>query len=194
VSVKNPFFIPAPPSLSSETVQLRFYQGLTYPEDSDGGTQFRKFGTTSGFQWSNSSLLQNVQHSQVMPFSFLMYISASQFFRDSNFQPIETNISGVVTVMSGTSDTTSTVLCDKAPSKQFAFALSPELFWAKLNMSLAFCSPQSLNGQSFTLTANATANLTAGRYVFDVEVTQANTSQVFRILEGIATVTPNVTR
>jgi len=62
--------------------------------------------------------------------------------------------------------------------------------------SVAFTvSVAASNGEiTLALTANATANLTAGRYVFDVEVTQANTSEVFRILEGIATVTPNVTR
>lgn len=42
------------------------------------------------------------------------------------------------------------------------------------------------------LSANATANLTAGRYVYDVELT--NTGTVSRIFEGIVTVTPQVTR
>lgn len=46
---------------------------------------------------------------------------------------------------------------------------------------------------TISLTANATANLTAGRYVYDVELT-SNTGVVSRVLEGIVTVTPNVTR
>lgn len=43
------------------------------------------------------------------------------------------------------------------------------------------------------LTANATANIVAGRYVYDVELTHSS-GQVSRVLEGIVTVTPNVTR
>lgn len=64
----------------------------------------------------------------------------------------------------------------------------------------------SSNSQSFTvslnssegivtlaLTASQTANLTAGRYVYDVEVISA-ANVVSRIVEGIVTVTPEVTR
>ena len=43
------------------------------------------------------------------------------------------------------------------------------------------------------LSANATANLVAGRYVYDVELTQPS-GDVTRIFEGIVTVTPQVTR
>lgn len=45
---------------------------------------------------------------------------------------------------------------------------------------------------TLSLTANQTANLTAGRYVYDVELT--NSGVISRIIEGIVTVTPNVTR
>jgi hypothetical protein len=45
---------------------------------------------------------------------------------------------------------------------------------------------------SLTLTANQTSNLVFGRYVYDVEIT--NDSQVSRIIEGIVSVTPQVTR
>jgi hypothetical protein len=64
----------------------------------------------------------------------------------------------------------------------------------------------SSNSQSFTvslnstegtvalsLTAAQTANLTAGRYVYDVEVV-SGANVVSRIIEGIVTVTPEVTR
>lgn len=42
------------------------------------------------------------------------------------------------------------------------------------------------------LTANATSLITPGRYVYDCEIT--NGGVVSRILEGIVTVTPEVTR
>lgn len=45
---------------------------------------------------------------------------------------------------------------------------------------------------SLTLTANQTASLSSGRYVYDVEIT--NGSTISRVVEGIITVTPNVTR
>ena len=64
----------------------------------------------------------------------------------------------------------------------------------------------SSNSQSFTvtlgevsgtvalgLTATQTANLVPGRYVYDVEVV-SGANVVSRIIEGIVTVTPEVTR
>lgn len=45
---------------------------------------------------------------------------------------------------------------------------------------------------SLSLTDSQTANLSAGRYVYDVEITDGTT--VSRVVEGIITVTPNVTR
>lgn len=44
-----------------------------------------------------------------------------------------------------------------------------------------------------SLTANQTSSLVAGRYVYDVEAAAANNA-VSRIVEGIVTVTPQVTR
>lgn len=46
---------------------------------------------------------------------------------------------------------------------------------------------------TLALTANQTTNLTAGRYVYDVEVTDGS-GIISRIVEGIVTVSPNVTR
>jgi len=46
---------------------------------------------------------------------------------------------------------------------------------------------------TLSLTANQTANMASGRYVYDVELTDASNS-VSRIVEGIVTVTPQVTR
>jgi hypothetical protein len=45
---------------------------------------------------------------------------------------------------------------------------------------------------SLSLTANQTSSITSGRYVYDVEI--SNGSSVSRIVEGIVTVTPQVTR
>lgn len=45
---------------------------------------------------------------------------------------------------------------------------------------------------TLTMSANATANIVSGRYVYDCELTTGNT--VSRVLEGIVTVTPQVTR
>lgn len=57
-------------------------------------------------------------------------------------------------------------------------------FTASINVATAVVS--------LSLTANQTSNLTAGRYVYDVEI--QNGSVVTRIVEGIVTVTPQVTR
>lgn len=45
-----------------------------------------------------------------------------------------------------------------------------------------------------SMNATATANVTDGRYMFDVEVYSANTGFVYRVAEGILTVTPEVTK
>jgi hypothetical protein len=46
---------------------------------------------------------------------------------------------------------------------------------------------------TISMSAANTANLTPGRYVYDVEIQNPN-GDVTRIFEGIATVLPNVTR
>ena len=46
---------------------------------------------------------------------------------------------------------------------------------------------------TLTLTANVTTGLSAGRYVYDVELINPS-NVVSRILEGLITVTPEVTR
>ena len=45
---------------------------------------------------------------------------------------------------------------------------------------------------TISLTAAETALLKAGRYVYDIEI--ASSAETLRVLEGIVTVTPNVTR
>lgn len=46
---------------------------------------------------------------------------------------------------------------------------------------------------SLTLTADQTADLEPGRYVYDVELTDASNS-ISRIVEGVVTIAPQVTR
>lgn len=46
---------------------------------------------------------------------------------------------------------------------------------------------------TLSLSSAQTANLVSGRYVYDVEITDGD-GVVSRIVEGIVTVTPNVTR
>jgi len=45
---------------------------------------------------------------------------------------------------------------------------------------------------TLSLTAAETSNLKAGRYVYDIEI--VSSSETIRVLEGIVTVTPEVTR
>lgn len=52
----------------------------------------------------------------------------------------------------------------------------------------------ALNGEiTMTMNANTTANIKAGRYLFDMRVTDRD-GVVNRILEGIITVTPRISR
>jgi hypothetical protein len=59
--------------------------------------------------------------------------------------------------------------------------------------AVSFTTTVSNGSIIISLTANQTANMVSGRYVYDIElIDPANT--VLRILEGIVTVTPEVTR
>lgn len=62
------------------------------------------------------------------------------------------------------------------------------------NSATAFSISVYSNGTvTAALSANQTANLVSGRYVYDIELTNA-VSEVTRIVEGIITITPQVTR
>ena len=51
----------------------------------------------------------------------------------------------------------------------------------------------AINGEiTLSLTAAESANVKAGRYLYDVEITSGNT--VVRVVEGIVTVMPEITR
>ena len=47
---------------------------------------------------------------------------------------------------------------------------------------------------TLSLTSSQTNNMVAGRYVYDVEITEISTNAISRVVEGIVTVTPGVTR
>lgn len=47
---------------------------------------------------------------------------------------------------------------------------------------------------TLSLTSTQTSNLVSGRYVYDVELNDTGSNEVSRIVEGIVTVTPQVTR
>ena len=69
-------------------------------------------------------------------------------------------------------------------------------WYTSANTSATFgTSINTLSGViTLSLSANQSANLTYGRYVYDVELTETSSNTVTRIIEGIATVTPQVTR
>lgn len=46
---------------------------------------------------------------------------------------------------------------------------------------------------TLSLNANTTANISSGRYMYDVEIHDSS-NNITRVVEGIVTVTPNITR
>ena len=67
-------------------------------------------------------------------------------------------------------------------------------WYTSTNASATFTTSINVDSGVITLSlsANATSNLVAGRYVYDVEINDG--SAVSRVVEGIVTVTPQVTR
>jgi hypothetical protein len=63
---------------------------------------------------------------------------------------------------------------------------------SKKEFTVSISAP-ALGEITMAMTAANTANLTAGRYVYDVEIDDG-AGEVTRIFEGIITVLPNVTR
>lgn len=66
--------------------------------------------------------------------------------------------------------------------------------WYTSTNSTSFDVTLSDSSVSLGLSSSVTTNLAAGRYVYDVELTDTSANTISRILEGIVTVTPNVTR
>jgi hypothetical protein len=67
-------------------------------------------------------------------------------------------------------------------------------WYSSTNAAATFTTTINVSSGVITLglTANQTSNLVAGRYVYDVEINDGG--EVSRIVEGIVTVTPQVTR
>lgn len=65
---------------------------------------------------------------------------------------------------------------------------------ANASANLTFTITDAANGEiTMSLTDSQTANIKAGRYLFDVETVDTS-NVVSRVLEGIITVTPQITR
>lgn len=62
-----------------------------------------------------------------------------------------------------------------------------------VDFTLEIADPSTLGQINASLTATQTATLEEGRYVYDIEVTSTS-GTVTRVLEGIITVSPQVTR
>lgn len=64
------------------------------------------------------------------------------------------------------------------------------------NATATFSTTVNVGQGSVTLdlSANTTANIAPGRYVYDAIITDSNTNVTTRILEGIIEVSPRVTR
>ena len=69
-------------------------------------------------------------------------------------------------------------------------------WYTSINPSATFTATVNTISSVITLKLNATetSSLSPGRYVYDVEIHEINGQSVSRIVEGIITVTPEVTR
>jgi len=69
-------------------------------------------------------------------------------------------------------------------------------WYTSSNPSATFTTNINVASGVITLSLNSTstAALSAGRYVYDVEITDGGTGDISRVVEGIITVNPNVTR
>lgn len=66
-------------------------------------------------------------------------------------------------------------------------------FTSTTSYAFAVSISPTIGTVTLSMTANSSANVVAGRYVYDCELTDVN-GAVTRLIEGIATVTPQVTR
>jgi hypothetical protein len=65
--------------------------------------------------------------------------------------------------------------------------------WYTSSNAVAFTTNTANGSVSLSLTANQSSSLESGRYVYDIVVTDGSNT-VTRIVEGIVTVTPRVTK
>ena len=62
------------------------------------------------------------------------------------------------------------------------------------SMTVAFNADRTTGKIDLSLTATQTGALKAGRYVYDLSITTSDSSTTTRVVEGIATVNPSVSR
>lgn len=106
-----------------------------------------------------------------------------------------------ITIDQGSSFTTQIDLTDENddPIELAAYTANAQIrrWYTSTNAAAIFTTSTGTNTAAgiitLSLTANQTANLEYGRYVYDVNVTDASNTTT-RIVEGIVTVTPGVTR
>jgi len=68
-------------------------------------------------------------------------------------------------------------------------------YYSSSNTAFTVVITTPVSGEiTLTLTAAQTANVKAGRYVYDLELVRSNTLTVERVVEGIVTVYPEVTK
>lgn len=69
-------------------------------------------------------------------------------------------------------------------------------WYTSLSAAATFTTSINVNSGTVTLslTSDQTSNITAGRYVYDVELTEQSTNAISRIVEGIVTITPQATK
>lgn len=60
--------------------------------------------------------------------------------------------------------------------------------------TVAIGANSELGQLTMSMAANTTQTLTAGRYVYDLEIYSSGNTTVTRVVEGIVTVSPGVTR
>lgn len=62
------------------------------------------------------------------------------------------------------------------------------------SFTVDFADDRTTGQVTLSLAANATVNLIPGRYLYDFEVYSSGNTTVTRVLEGLVTVTPGITR
>ena len=101
----------------------------------------------------------------------------------------------------GTTWSTTINLTDDAtntPINVYGYSANSQMrrsyYSANISANITCSTSNTANGElTLSLTAGETANIRAGRYVFDVKTTDPY-NKVTRVLEGIITILPQVTR
>jgi len=62
------------------------------------------------------------------------------------------------------------------------------------SFTVDFADDRTTGTVTLSMPANTTVNLTPGRYLYDMEIYTSGNTTVTRVLEGLVTVTPGITR